>query len=289
MVVHGGVRDECMRAVLEKEHKIVLDKQLVVLKLFCPENTLESTMPPHHTDEHPFLTLLSKEEYAKHVDKINNPPASPKHNTRASPQPSPLKKKSVAGGPEEAKPEEKKPEEEGKPEEEEKPEEKKPEEEEKPEEAAAPEEDKGENEDESTCNMHVLIASFFFSFFNIVVVYCQWDVDAPWSMRIDCFTEKGGKQGTKEGPYTSMELIKKVLHTEHYHHKTTFLRHDAKSVKLSATGKVLLDCVVHVLMMLLIEILVFGIYVQKIVASRASTSHPGTRLTVAAGARERGH
>ena len=129
----------------------------------------------------------------------------------------------------------------------------------------------------------------FFSFFNIVVVYCQWDVDAPWSMRIDCFTEKGGKQGTKEGPYTSMELIKKVLHTEHYHHKTTFLRHDAKSVKLSATGKVFLDCVVHVLMMLFIEILVFGIYVQKIVASRASTSHPGTRLTVAAGARERGH
>ena len=58
MVVHGGVRDECMRAVLEKEHKIILDKQLVVLKLFCPENTLESTMPPHHTDEHPFLTLL---------------------------------------------------------------------------------------------------------------------------------------------------------------------------------------------------------------------------------------
>ena len=262
MVVHGGVRDDMMRGVLEKEHKVVLDKQVAVLKLFCPENTLESTMPPHHTDEPPFLTILSKEDYAKAVDKIDNPPSSPKHNTRASPQPSPLKRKGADGleegkpeekkSEEEEKPEEKKSEEEEKPEEEDKPEEKKPEEEDKPEEKKPEEDkgkgkDKGEDEDDGTCNMHVLIASFFFPFSNIVVVYSQWDVDAPWSMRVDCFTEKGGNQGTKQGPYTSMELIKKVLHSEHYHQKTTYLRHDAKSIKLSATGKVLLDCVVHVL------------------------------------------
>ena len=97
MVVHGGVRDECMRAVLEKEHKIILDKQLVVLKLFCPENTLESTMPPHHTHEHPFLTLLSKEDYAKHVDKIDNPPPVPKTQDTCKPTAVTTKEKECGG------------------------------------------------------------------------------------------------------------------------------------------------------------------------------------------------
>ena len=69
-------------------------------------------------------------------------------------------------------------------------------------------------------------------------MYVPWDLDAPWYMRIGVSKDATGKPkgGKKEGPFTSEQLIVKVLNTT-LDVKNTFIRHDAKTAKFSATAK----------------------------------------------------